>query len=141
MSRTALKSTPTTESTNETEASKVSPAARREWAVQWATERALTGDVPTVRDLQDSVRAHFKRGLGTDRACEIVTQAGKAAQQRQERHRAPVETTPVAAIAPVAGPQEKPAVKTMGLIVEAMRQWGVKRIELREDGSLNLIAD
>jgi hypothetical protein len=113
------------------------PDSRREWAQRYAWERAAIGEHATVRELQEAVRAHFGRGLGNERACEIVNEiAQKSARQIRERNWSTQERA-VITQEHATITQERNAPLT-AIIVEAMRQLGVRRIELQDDGSLNM---
>jgi hypothetical protein len=93
-------------------------------------EKAAEGSHVVVRALQEAVKEHFGRGLGTDRACEIVNQVARSTvQMRRERNWSAPERVPTTA---------EHGSPVTPIIVEAMRQWGVRRIELRDDGSLSL---
>jgi hypothetical protein len=58
------------------------PASRREWALQYATEKARVGENVTVRNLQDAVKAHFGKKIGQEIARQIAKSTNSGAREQ-----------------------------------------------------------
>ncbi len=105
-----------------------SPTSRREWAIEYAAEKARVGENVTVRNLQDALKAHFGKKIGQELARQIAKSTNTSGTSREQgvtiRHR--------------NWPPED------GLTLMALRSiqedgWVVTSIKTNEDGTMTLI--
>jgi nucleoid-associated protein YejK len=104
-----------------------SPSSRREWAIEYATEKAGIGENVTVRNLQDAIKAHFGKNIGQDLARQIAKAANDttATELPVIRHRN---------WAPAGDGLTLMAIRSM-----QVDGWTVTSIKTNEDGTMTLI--
>jgi hypothetical protein len=105
-----------------------SPTSRREWAVEYATEKARVGENVTVRNLQEALFAHFGKKIGQELARQIAKSANDTAAREPQavvRHR--------------NWPPPEDALTAMAIRSMQAEGWTAVSIKTNEDGTMTLI--
>jgi len=103
------------------------PAARRNWAIEYATDKARVGENVTVRNLQDAIKAHFGKKIGQ----ELARQIAKAANDTTAHEPVVIRAR--------NWPAEADGLTMMAIRLMQVEGWSVTSIKTNEDGTMTLV--